>query len=68
MYVWNPGYSTLQQLVAPQEQIILQSTTQTVEQDILQFLLEQSKPGIYLLEEVLHSTVAEMSRPRCYNS
>ena len=66
VYVWNPGYSTLQQLVAPQEQIILQSTTQTVEQDILQFLLEQPKPGIYLLEGVLHSTVAEMSQPRCY--
>lgn len=66
VYVWNPGYSTLQQLVAPQEQIILQSTTQTVEQDILQLLLEQPKPGIYLLEGVLNSTVAEMSQQRCY--
>lgn len=66
VYVWNPGYSTLQKLVALHERIILQSTTQTVEQGILQFLLEQSKPGIYLLEGVLNSTVAEMSEQRCY--
>jgi hypothetical protein len=66
VYVWNPGYSTLQQLVAPQEQIILQSPTQTIKQDILQFLLEQPKPGIYLLEGVLNSTVEEMSRQCCY--
>ncbi|MDX2239227.1 MAG: AAA family ATPase [Leptolyngbyaceae cyanobacterium bins.302] len=66
VYVWNPGFSTLQQLMAPQGQMILQSTTQTIEQDILQFLLEQSKPGIYLLEGVLNSTVAEMSQQRCY--
>jgi hypothetical protein len=66
VYVWNPGFSTLQQLIAPQGQTILQSTTQTIEQDILQFLLEQPKPGIYLLEGVLNSTVAEMSQQRCY--
>jgi hypothetical protein len=66
VYLWNPGFSTLQQLVAPQGQTILQPTTQTIEQDILQFLLEQPKPGIYLLEGVLNSTVAEMSQQRCY--
>lgn len=66
VYVWNPGFSTLQQLRAPQGQTILQSTTQTIEQDILQFLLEQPNPGIYLLEGVLNSTVAEMSQQRCY--
>ena len=66
VYVWNPGYSTLQQLIGPQGQTILQSTTQTIEQDILQFLLEQPKPGIYLLEGVLNTTVAQMSQQRCY--
>jgi hypothetical protein len=66
VYVWNSGFSTLQQLMAPQGQIIMQSTTQPIEQDILQFLLEQPKPGIYLLERVLDSTVAEMSQQRCY--
>ncbi|NJL55742.1 hypothetical protein HC928_11505 [bacterium] len=66
VYVWNPGYSALQQLVAPQGKLILQPTTQTIEQDILQSLLDQPEPGIYLLEGVLNSTVAEMSQQRCY--
>ena len=66
VYVWNPGYSTLQQLVAPQGQTTLQPTTQTIEQDILQFLLNHPESGIYLLEGVLNSTIAEISQQRCY--
>ncbi|MBW4474596.1 MAG: AAA family ATPase [Stenomitos rutilans HA7619-LM2] len=66
VYVWNPGFSTLQQLVAPQGSLILQPTTQMIEQDILQSLLDQPEPGIYLLEGVLNSTVAEISQQRCY--
>jgi hypothetical protein len=66
VYVWNPGFSTLQQLVAPQGSLILQPTTQMIEQDILQSLLDQPEPGIYLLEGVLNSTVAGMSQQRCY--
>ncbi|MBW4581987.1 MAG: AAA family ATPase [Tildeniella nuda ZEHNDER 1965/U140] len=66
VYVWNPGYSTLQQLVELHGRLILQPTTQTIEQDILQSLLDQPEPGIYLLEGVLNSTVAEMSQQRCY--
>ncbi|KAM3109413.1 AAA family ATPase [Phormidesmis sp. 146-33] len=65
VYVWNPGFSTLQQLVPPQGQTILQSTTQTIEQDILQSLLDQPEAGIYLLEGVLNRTGAEMSPQRC---
>ncbi|OUC14572.1 MAG: AAA family ATPase [Alkalinema sp. CACIAM 70d] len=65
VYVWNRGFSTLQQLFTSQEQIILQSTTSTISQDILQFLLDQPKSGIYLLEGILNSTVAEMSQQRC---
>jgi hypothetical protein len=66
VYVWNPGYSVLQQLVAPQGQLTLQPTTQMIEQDILQSLLDHPEPGIYLLEGVLNSTVARMSQQCCY--
>ena len=66
VYVWNLGYSALQQLVEPHGRLILQPTTQTIEQDILQFLFNHSKPGIYLLEGVLNSTVAEISQQRCH--
>ncbi len=66
VYVWNPGYSTLQQLVAQTGETTLQSTTQPIEQDILQFLLDDPRPGIYLLEGVLNSNGAEISQQRCY--
>jgi len=66
VYVWNPGYSALQQLVAPHGSLILQPTTQMIEQDILQSLLDHPKSGIYLLEGVLNGTVAEISQQRCY--
>jgi hypothetical protein len=66
VYVWNPGYSALQQLGAPRASLILQPTTQTIQQEILQSLLDQPEPGIYLLEGVLNSTVAEISQQRCY--
>jgi len=66
VYIWNPGYSVLQQLVELHGRLILQPTTQTIEQDILQSLLDQPEPGIYLLEGVLNSTVAGMSQQRCY--
>lgn len=66
VYIWNPGHSVLQQLVELHGRLILQPTTQTIEQDILQSLLDQSEAGIYLLEGVLNSTVAEISQQRCY--
>ncbi|ODG98487.1 AAA family ATPase [Nostoc sp. KVJ20] len=54
VFVWNPGYCGLQQLIQHQGQYILQSTDRGKDGDIIQYLLEEYQPGIYLLEGVLN--------------
>jgi hypothetical protein len=66
VYVWNPGYVTLQQVVATPESLSLQPTPQAIAPDILQFLLAHPEPGIYLLEGVLDGAGAAISPQRCY--
>lgn len=54
VFVWNPGYCGLQQLIQHQGQYILQSIDRGKDGDIIQYLLEEYQPGIYLLEGVLN--------------
>ncbi|TVP59640.1 MAG: AAA family ATPase [Nodularia sp. (in: Bacteria)] len=54
VFVWNPGYCGLQQLIQYQEQYILQPTNRGKNGDIIQYLLEEYQPGIYLLEGLLN--------------
>ncbi len=54
VFVWNPGYCRLQQLIQHQGQYILQSIDRGKNGDIIQYLLEEYQPGIYLLERVLN--------------
>jgi ATP-dependent 26S proteasome regulatory subunit len=53
VFLWNPGYCGLQQLIENQGQYILQPTERGKNQDILQYLLADYQPGIYLLEGIL---------------
>lgn len=53
VFVWNPGYCGLQQLIHHQGQYILQSTDKGKNGEIIQYLLEEYQPGIYFLEGVL---------------
>ena len=53
VFLWNHGYCELQQLIQHQGQYILQSSDRGKNQNIIQYLLSDYQPGIYLLEEVL---------------
>ncbi|MBD2695011.1 ATP-binding protein [Anabaena catenula] len=53
VFLWNPGYCELQQLIQHQGQYILQPTDRGKNQDILEYLLTDYQPGIYLLEGML---------------
>lgn len=53
VFLWNPGYCELQQLIQHQSQYILQPTDRGKNQDILEYLLTDYQPGIYLLEGML---------------
>lgn len=67
VFVWNPGYCGLQQLIQHQGQYILQSTDRGKDGDIIQYLLEGYQPGIYLLEGVLNEDEgSKISQKRSY--
>jgi hypothetical protein len=67
VFLWNPGYSELQQLIQHQGVYILQSTGRGKNTDILQYLLEDYQPGIYLLEAVLQENDGnKISQKTCY--
>jgi hypothetical protein len=67
VFVWNPGYCGLQQLIQHQSQYILQSTDSGKDGDIIQYLLEEYQPGIYLLEGVLNEDDgSKISQKRSY--
>lgn len=67
VFVWNPGYCGLQQLIQHQGQYILQSTDRGKDGDIIQYLLEEYQPGIYLLEGVLNQgDGSKISQKRSY--
>lgn len=53
VFLWNPGYCELQQLIQHQCQYILQPTDRGKNHDIIQYLLTDYQPGIYLLEGML---------------
>ncbi len=57
VYFWNPGYSRLMQVVDQNGQCRLQSTELGQgATDIVQWLLEQPQPGIFLLEGAIAPT------------
>ncbi|MDF5708208.1 MAG: hypothetical protein PUP90_11125, partial [Nostoc sp. S4] len=67
VFVWNPGYCGLQKLIHHQDQYILQSTDRGKNGDIIQYLLEEYQPGIYLLEGVLNEDDgSKISQKRSY--
>ncbi|MEH2216095.1 MAG: AAA family ATPase [Nostoc sp.] len=67
IFVWNPGYCGLQQLIQHQGQYILQSTDRGKNGDIIQYLLFDYQPGIYLLEGVLNEDDgSKISQKRSY--
>ncbi|MBC1237374.1 ATP-binding protein [Nostoc sp. 2RC] len=67
VFVCNPGYCRLQQLIQHQGQYILQSTNRGKDGDIIQYLLEEYQPGIYLLEGVLNEDDgSKISQKRSY--
>ncbi|MBC6429937.1 AAA family ATPase [Nostoc sp. HG1] len=67
VFVWNPGYCGLQKLIQHQGQYILQSTDRGKDGDIIQYLLEEYQPGIYLLEGVLNEgDGSKISQKRSY--
>ncbi|BDI20854.1 ATPase AAA (plasmid) [Nostoc cf. commune SO-36] len=65
VFVWNPGYCRLQQLIHHQGQYILQSTDRGKDGDIIQYLLEEYQPGIYLLEGVLNERDGSKISQKC---
>ncbi|BAZ02963.1 AAA ATPase central domain-containing protein (plasmid) [Tolypothrix tenuis PCC 7101] len=65
VFVWNPGYCGLQQLIRHQGQYILQSTDRGKDWDIIQYLLEEYQPGIYLLEGVLNESDGSKISQKC---
>ncbi|MCV3217088.1 AAA family ATPase [Plectonema radiosum NIES-515] len=65
VFVWNPGYCGLQKLIHHQGQYILQSTDKGKDGDIIQYLLEEYQPGIYLLEGVLNEGDGSKISQRC---
>ncbi|WDD36323.1 AAA family ATPase (plasmid) [Nostoc sp. UHCC 0926] len=65
VFVWNPGYCGLQQLIKHQDQYILQPTDRGKDGDIIQYLLEEYQPGIYLLEGVLNEGDASKISQKC---
>jgi hypothetical protein len=65
VFVWNPGYCGLQQLIHHQGQYILQSTDRGKDGDIIQYLLEEYQPGIYLLEGVLNQGDGSKISQKC---
>ncbi|BAY95583.1 MULTISPECIES: AAA family ATPase [unclassified Tolypothrix] len=65
VFVWNPGYCRLQQLIRHQSQYILQSTDRGKKGDIIQYLLEEYQPGIYLLEGVLNESDGSKISQKC---
>ncbi|MCU0542645.1 MAG: AAA family ATPase [Oscillatoriaceae cyanobacterium Prado104] len=54
-YYWNSGFSTLQALKKVGDNCILSPTELAAGCDVLQFLLESDRPGIFLLEDILDS-------------
>ncbi|OYD88031.1 AAA family ATPase [Nostoc sp. 'Peltigera membranacea cyanobiont' 213] len=67
VFVWNPGYCGLQQLIQHQGQYILQSTDRGKDTDTIQYLLQDYQPGIYLLEGVLNEDDgSKISQKRSY--
>ncbi|OYD89694.1 AAA family ATPase [Nostoc sp. 'Peltigera membranacea cyanobiont' 210A] len=65
VFVWNPGYCGLQQLIKHQGQYILQPTDRGKDGDIIQYLLEEYQPGIYLLEGMLNEGDASKISQKC---
>ena len=53
VFFWNSGYSCLQEIVSQDGQCILQNTDLHPDSDVLEFLLESKREGIYILEGVL---------------
>ncbi|MFH7025242.1 MAG: AAA family ATPase [Heteroscytonema crispum UTEX LB 1556] len=66
VFVWNPGYCGLQQLIHHQDQYILQLTDRSKNGDIIQYLLEEYQPGIYLLEGMLNEGDSKISQKCSY--
>lgn len=65
VFVWNPGYCRLQQLIHHQGQYILQSTDRGKDGDIIQYLLEEYQLGIYLLEGVINQDDGSKISQKC---
>ncbi|QMS86187.1 AAA family ATPase (plasmid) [Nostoc edaphicum CCNP1411] len=65
VFVWNPGYCGLQQLIQHQGQYILQSTDRGKDGDIIQYLLEEYQSGIYLLEGMLNEGDTSKISQKC---
>lgn len=65
VFVWNPGYCGLQQLIQHQGQYILQSTDRAKNGDIIQYLLFDYQPGIYLLEGMLNKDDGSKISQKC---
>jgi ATPase family associated with various cellular activities (AAA) len=65
VFVWNPGYCGLQQLIKHQDQYILQPTDRGKDGDIIQYLLEEYQSGIYLLEGILNESDASKISQKC---
>lgn len=65
VFVWNPGYCGLQQLIKHQGQYILQPTDRGKDGDIIQYLLKEYQPGIYLLEGMLNEGDASKISQKC---
>lgn len=55
VYVWNPGFTRLHQVVPAGDSCRLQATNIEPGEDVLAFLLSHSTHGIFLLEGVLES-------------
>ncbi|HEY9852094.1 MAG TPA: AAA family ATPase [Leptolyngbyaceae cyanobacterium] len=55
-YYWNSAYSTIQVIKYIDGHCILEPVNLKVEDDVLQFLLESDRPGIFLLEDILESS------------
>jgi hypothetical protein len=67
VFVWNPGYSELQHLIEHQGQYLLQPTGRSKETDIIEYLVSDYQPGIYLLEGLLNEVdSSQISQKRNY--
>lgn len=67
VYYWNSGYVNIQEVRCFDSKYVLYKTELSALNDVLQFLRESDRPGIFLLEDILESDSASEPIIRRYS-